>query len=402
MKNQMVTLVIGILIGAIIATGVFLVLKDDNKGKNNNFPNMGDRGSISERRKDFDRNSDSKSDSKTESTEKTEGGTIFKLIKRKIPITIFIIVVGVSCFFIGKNIGLNTDTTSSNKTIEDVEVSKQTITKTLTSTGSIEGYYTKSLSLNTDYYFDSLCVEEDDIVKKGSKLVKYTNGKYLTAPYDLVVSKISVPDTGKQASSKHYIQVQRTDKLKVSIDISESEISNIKVGTEVSVVLNADSSKKYTGKVIKISSVGTYSSSGSTFNVEVAINNDGNIKIGMSVSCTINIEERKDVIAVPVNAVQINGDRRYVVVVNGDKTEEVDVTTGLSNDEYVEIKSGLNGGEKVRVVTITKQSTIRNSSKRSSNNGMPGGGSFTGGGNMPSGNFPSRSSSSSGSSRPSF
>lgn len=72
MKNQMVTLVIGILIGAIIATGVFLVLKDDNKGKNNNFPNMGDRGSISERRKDFDRNSDSKSDSKTESTEKTE------------------------------------------------------------------------------------------------------------------------------------------------------------------------------------------------------------------------------------------------------------------------------------------------------------------------------------------
>lgn len=342
-------------------------------------------------------------------TKHKKGGTIFKLIKRKIPITIFIIVVGVSCFFIGKNIGLNTDTTSSNKTIEDVEVSKQTITKTLTSTGSIEEYYTKSLSLNTDYYFDSLCVEEDDIVKKGSKLVKYTNGKYLTAPYDLVVSKISVPDTGKQASSKHYIQVQRTDKLKVSIDISESEISNIKVGTKVSVVLNADSSKKYTGKVIKISSVGTYSSSGSTFNVEVAINNDGNIKIGMSVSCTINIEERKDVIAVPVNAVQINGDRRYVVVVNGDKTEEVDVTTGLSNDEYVEIKSGLNGGEKVRVVTITKQSTIRNSSKRSSNNGMPGGGSFTGGGNMPSGNFhsrsssgSSRSSSSSGSSRPSF
>lgn len=37
MKNQILTLVIGILIGACIATGVFLVLKDNDK---NNFPSM--------------------------------------------------------------------------------------------------------------------------------------------------------------------------------------------------------------------------------------------------------------------------------------------------------------------------------------------------------------------------
>lgn len=332
-------------------------------------------------------------------TKHKKGKSVFSLIKRKIPIAIFIIVVGITCFFVGKNIGLNTDTTSSNKTVEDVEVSKQTITKSLTSSGSIEPYTTKTISLDTDYNYDSIFVEADDIVKKGAKIVKYTNGKYLKAPYDLVISKISVPSTGSEITSKHYIEVKRTDKLKVSIDISESEISNIKLGTEVSVVLNADSSKKYTGKVTKISSVGTYSTSGSTFNVEVAIKNDGNVKIGMSVSCTINIEERKDVLAVPVNAVQINGDRRYVVVVDGNKTKEVDVTTGLSNSEYVEIKSGLNGGEKVRVVTITKQSTIRNSNnKRSSNSGMPGNGNFPGG-NFPSGNMTSGSRSGSGSSR---
>ena len=62
MKNQILTLVIGILIGAIIATGVFLVLKDNNKDKNK-FPNMGERGQITERR-NF-KNRDNQDDNKT-------------------------------------------------------------------------------------------------------------------------------------------------------------------------------------------------------------------------------------------------------------------------------------------------------------------------------------------------
>ena len=309
----------------------------------------------------------------------------FKRIKKSIPILILIILVGVISFFVGKRIGLNTDTSSTNTTIEDVKVEKQTITKTLTSSGEIAASSTENLSLSTTYYFDSVCVEEDDIVKKGAKLVKYTNGKYLVAPYDLVVTKINVPDTNTIASTKNYISVSNMENLVVSINVSESEISNINVGQEVDITLTADSSKKYTGKITKIGAVGTYSSSGSTFPITVSIENDGNIKIGMSVSCTINIEELEDVLAVPVNAVQINGDRRYVLVVDGDTTKEVDVTTGLSDSNYVQIKSGVEEGQTVRVVTVTKQSTIRstnsNSSKdrRSQNGGMPSGDNNFGG-----------------------
>ena len=45
MKNQILTLVIGILIGACIATGVFLVLKDNDK---KTIPSEGGRPQISE------------------------------------------------------------------------------------------------------------------------------------------------------------------------------------------------------------------------------------------------------------------------------------------------------------------------------------------------------------------
>ena len=315
-----------------------------------------------------------------------------KRIKRFITTSILIVIISISSFFIGKKVGLNTDTSTSNTNIEDVVVEKQTIKKSLTSTGEIKSSKTEKLSLSTSYYFNSLCVEEDDIVKKGEKILKYTNGTYLTAPYDLIITKINVPDTKNKATSSNYIEVESMKDLIVNIDINESEISNIKLDQAVEITLTSDSSKTYTGKISKISSIGNYSSSGSTFSVEVSINNDGNIKIGMSVSCVISIEEKEDIIAVPIGAIYVNGDRRYVVVVDGNSTKEVDVTTGLSDDTYVEIKSGLSLGEKVRVVTVTKQNTIRSNSsdsKDSKRQNFPGGDMPS---NMPSGNDKQRPS----------
>ena len=335
-----------------------------------------------------------------------------RVIKKSKKLIVFIIIIlifsGIS-FYIGKRVGLNTDTSSSNTTIEDVKISKRNITKTLTSSGQIEASSTEKLSLNTSYYYSTILKETDDVVKKGEKIIKYTNGKYLIAPYDLVITSTSLPNKGNKATSSNYIEVSKISDVVVNISINESEIPNISTGDSVDIVLTSDSSKKYTGTISKISSVGTYSSSGSTFAAIVSLKNDGNIKIGMSVSCTINIEEHKDVLSVPIGAVQINGDRRYVVVVDGSDTKEVDVTTGLSDDSYVEIKSGLTTSDTVRVVTVTKQNTFRTTNSRSSRSGMsgnfPGGGSmpsggsnFPGGGSMPSG-FPGSGSSRSSSSR---
>lgn len=304
-----------------------------------------------------------------------------KKFKKILAIIILIIIASTITFFVGKQIGLNTDTSSTTTTIEEVTVSTQTIKKTLTSSGEIASASTEKLELSTSYYFETMCVEEDDTVKEGENLLKYTNGKYLTAPYDLVVTSYSIPETETKATSSNYIQVQNLEDLVINLSISESEISNISLGQEVEISLTADSSKTYTGTITKIDSIGNYSSSGTTFDVEVSLENDGSIKIGMSVSCTINIDELTDVLAVPIDAVQINGDRRYVIVVQNGETTEVEVETGLSNDEYVQITSGLDGGETIQVVTTTKQSTIRSDSSDDSQ--MEAGGNMDfGGGDM--------------------
>ncbi len=75
----------------------------------------------------------------------------------------------------------------------------------------------------------------------------------------------------------------------------------------------------------------------------------------MSAFCEIIIAEAKDVLAIPIEAVKKIGEEKWVTLVKETgTTEEVKVETGISNDSYVEIKSGLTAGQKVQYTPISK------------------------------------------------
>ena len=290
--------------------------------------------------------------------------------KKILMITILIIAISTTTFFIGKQIGLNTDTSSTTTTIEEKMVGTRTIKKTLTGSGEISTANTEKIELSTTKYFETMCVEDDDIVQEGENILKYTDGTYLTAPYNCVINSHSTPETKTKATSSNYVEVKDLKNLIITLSINENEISNISLNQEVEIVLTADTSKTYTGKITKIESVGTYSSSGTTFSVIISFENDGNIKLGMTASCTINIEELTDVLAVPISSVQETGNKKYVMVVEDNEAKEVEIQTGLSDDEYVQVTSGLNGGETIQFITTTKQSTIRSDKSGSSISGQ--------------------------------
>lgn len=54
-----------------------------------------------------------------------------KKFKKALGIVVLMAVVGTITFFVGKQIGLNTDTSSTSTTVEEVTVGTQTIKKTL-------------------------------------------------------------------------------------------------------------------------------------------------------------------------------------------------------------------------------------------------------------------------------
>lgn len=309
-------------------------------------------------------------------------------MKKKKGKKIIIAILLIGIFAIGVlagNILARTNIANSNNEenaitqIVEVTVGKQTIENTLTSSGEINESQTEELSLSTSKYFKVMCVEEDDLVEEGENILQYTNGTYLVAPYDCRIESISVPETGSKCSSSNYIKIQNIETMTMTLQISETEINQVQKGQEVEITLNAIEDKTYTGTIQSISSVGNYNSSGTTFEAIVSFENDGNAKIGMSASCNIILTKAEDVVAVPIEAVQTKDGKKYVVCVKeDDQVENIFIETGISNDSYVEVTSGLTGGETIQMTqTISNTATNGFMNRRSGtdeNSGRPTGG----------------------------
>lgn len=214
---------------------------------------------------------------------------INKYMKKKIFLILVITLLIVGAFFLGRQIGINAEDGKTKTVTREEEVSTHDIKKTLSSSGSVSAKTTENVSLTAYKYFKAMCVEEDDTVKEGSNILEYTDGTYLTAPYDCVIKTINVPETGYVCTSSHYVQVSNLNTLQISVSISENEIASISTGKEVEITLTADSSKTYKGTVTKIDSVGNYASSGTTFGATIEFENDGNTKLGMTSTVSITI-----------------------------------------------------------------------------------------------------------------
>ena len=266
-------------------------------------------------------------------------------MKKKIILIILILI----CFGIVLFLALKEDKTEDETTYKDVKVSKTTIENTITSSGEVTSD-TTTIELNTYRYFSKMYYEVGDYVKKGEKIIKYTNGTYYKAPYDLVITGYNLPGSKEKIRSNNYLEVKKVSTLKMTLDIDETEINKVSVGNEVKISLNAFEDKEYTGKITFINQTGNYSNSGTKYTATVEFDNDGNIKLGMSGTASVTVEKAENVIAVPIEAVMSNGNKKYVVVVDGNSTNEVEIETGISSSAYVEVKSGLTGEETIRMI----------------------------------------------------
>lgn len=213
-----------------------------------------------------------------------------------------------------------------------------------------------------------MCVEEEEFVREGENLLKYTNGTYLTAPYDCVVMSYSVPTAKEICTSSNYVYIASLEDIYMDINISEEQINKISIGQEVEITANYDETKTYKGTITKINAIGTHSSGGTTFAAIASIENDDTLKLGMSATCTVTIEKNENLPCLPIEAVLIENNEKFVNKVKEDgSVEKVQVKTGKSNANYVEIEEGLSLGDTVQYETTTV-TTILEEEETSSKN----------------------------------
>ena len=179
--------------------------------------------------------------------------------------------------------------------------------------------------------------------------------------------------------------------LTKTLSVDELDIASIEVGQSVSIVADAVEDTTYTGTVTKVSVAGTSSGSATTYPVTIRIDETDGLLPGMSVDATIELASAEDVLAIPSAALNrgdtvlvtadspsaANGTLVESTAEDGEDYYSVEVTTGVSGDDYIEIVSGLQEGDTVAYIPTSSSSSEMGMMM----GGMPGGM----GGGMPSG-----------------
>ena len=180
----------------------------------------------------------------------------------------------------------------------------------------------------------------------------------ITSPIDgtVIEKKVKAGDTID--SNAELCTIYDLSYLKMTMNVDELDICKVKVGQDVSITADAVKGKVFTGKVTKINMAGTTTNGVTTYPVEVQIEETDGLLPGMNVSTEIIVNQVNDVVAIPVGAV-VRGD--MVLVKTGNTSDDptipagyeyVNVETGVSNDQYVEIKSGIEEGDEIAYIYI--------------------------------------------------
>lgn len=229
-----------------------------------------------------------------------------------------------------------------------------------------------------------------NVKEAGANLAKTT----IYAPVDGVVSKLSIELGDRilgtsQMAGTEIMRISNLSSMEVNVDVNENDITRVKVGDKASIEVDAFSDKKFRGVVTEIASsstaVGTAVSTSvdqvTNFSVKIRISEEMEGKqqsiFRPGMSATVDIEsESLTGLAIPIQAVftdngksgdagknqgnQENTDKQkskltdkkvkqyvYAYDAKTKKVKKTEVTTGIQNDQFIIVKSGVKTGNEI-------------------------------------------------------
>ena len=139
--------------------------------------------------------------------------------------------------------------------------------------------------------------------------------------------------------------------MSVEFNVDETDVGALAIGQDAKVTISALGDEAYDAKVTDLDTVGTSTDGVTTYTATLTLDKAKGMLEGMSASVTIIVEGKEGALLVPVDAVTKTSSTAYVHTSYDESSKElkdmVEVVCGLSNDEYVEISSGLSEGDTV-------------------------------------------------------
>ena len=297
------------------------------------------------------------------------------------------------------------------------------ISNSLSFTGSMQLIDSATYTASSASKVREVYVSVGDKVKDGDKLMRLNGGETIEAEFDGTVSSINVAKGDEVAAGDSLITVADFDHMTVSVRVGESNIAQVSVGQSCKITVSSVGASFES--VIETIDYASYSGNNVAYytaTVNVDTSEAENVWPGMQATVTIPLEEAQNVTVLKMDALSTaRNNTAYVYKENENgEMEEVTVTVGVSNGNYVEIKEGVTAGETVYKIAEKEEEatglaalfsglfTNRQVNRPNRNRNSQGGGStdfdfgsmdfsnMPSGGSFPGGSFPGGSGGNSG------
>lgn len=173
----------------------------------------------------------------------------------------------------------------------------------------------------------------------------------ITAPIKGTVASVNTIQgetvtTGLNAPT--FIRIIDLDRLEVLAYVDENDIGKVRVDQEAIFTVAAHPATEFKGKVTSIYPSATIQDNVVYYITSVSVDNrEGKLMPDMTSNVLIFLDQRKGVITVPNKAVQREGQKKYVMVLEKGMPDKRYVDVGWKDQSYTEILNGLREGDLV-------------------------------------------------------
>jgi len=172
----------------------------------------------------------------------------------------------------------------------------------------------------------------------------------ITSPFAGTVIEVNVHPGEEIFYTTAIAKIADIENLNFTAELDDTDVGQIKEGQKTIVTLDAFPEEEIVSQVESVSFVSNVTSSGSdVFEVKFNLEQEEDYRIGMNGESRIIIQEKEDVLAVPVEAIF---DENFVHVKTNGEFVKREVEKGIESDSEVEIVSGLSKDETVVIAGL--------------------------------------------------
>jgi RND family efflux transporter MFP subunit len=182
---------------------------------------------------------------------------------------------------------------------------------------------------------------------------KFVSDTAIYAPISGYISE-RVADIGEytnpSAPNTKIATILRTSILRLRVDVPEQNIGKVQVGQGVSLQVSAYPDRNFAGTIVRI--LPAVNTTSRTLTVEAELESQGVLKPGLFATARIAQSQAEPAIFVPATAVRTDGGVTKVFVVADGRATERLIQVGNTENDLIQVKTGLKEGEQVAVSNV--------------------------------------------------